>query len=67
MKVGQIFLYDNENGKRWEYSKTTEKFFCQYWEFYKSIGWRKIGTVDEICKEDYYEALSLEVNEIAQG
>ncbi|EXG87803.1 hypothetical protein K413DRAFT_4704 [Clostridium sp. ASBs410] len=60
-----FFLYDKKNGRRWEYFKTSEKYFCQYSEYFKSCDkWiSPTNTSDEICKEDYYEALAINTEE----
>lgn len=60
-----MMLYDNENGRRWEYiNHHNGKYTCKYSEYYKQIGWKQIGESYEICKEDYYEALSEQVNQL---
>lgn len=49
-------IVDNEKGRKWEIIKHGEdRYSYNYYEFLKTIGWKKMSNETEYCSKDIIE------------
>lgn len=58
--VEAIICISTVHDSRFIYFIKNGRYYEEYQEYFKSCGWRTIGQVKEICKEDYIEATTAE-------